>query len=168
MSNIFDNFVHNTGKHSHIGQTVQLIIDAHCALLTFVLLLPALLRTSHRQRRDALRAGLPLGMLLLSIFLFETYGVAQTQASNAAFLISLCVVFTPFAEWWLLGRRPSQTKFVFAAISLLGATLLSGGLAGQFGLGDGLMLAAAMLRTITVCQTSKLTRDSTAFGAHIS
>jgi drug/metabolite transporter (DMT)-like permease len=52
--------------------------------------------------------------------------------------------------------------FVFAVISLLGATLLSGGLAGQFGLGDGLMLAAAVLRAITVCQTSKLTRDSTA------
>jgi drug/metabolite transporter (DMT)-like permease len=72
-------------------------------VLAFVLLLPALLRTSHRQRRDAIRAGLPLGALMLGIFLCETYGVAQTQASNAAFLISLCVVFTPFAEWWLLG-----------------------------------------------------------------
>jgi drug/metabolite transporter (DMT)-like permease len=130
--------------------------------LTFFLLLPALLRASRVQQRDAWRTGLPLGGLLLAIFLCETFGVAQTQASHAAFLISLCVVFTPFVEWWLLGRRPAQAIFVFAGISLLGAALLSGGLAGEFGWGDGLMLAAAVLRAFIVCQTSKLTRHSQA------
>ena len=131
-------------------------------ILTFVVLLPALLRTTDQPRRDALRTGLPLGTLMLGIFLCETFGVAHTQASNAAFLISLCVVFTPFVEWWLLGSRPAQVMFVFAGISLLGAALLSGGLAGEFGFGDGLMLAAAVLRAITVCQTTKLTRHSSA------
>jgi drug/metabolite transporter (DMT)-like permease len=131
-------------------------------LLTFVVLLPALLRATAPERRDALVAGLPLGGLMLGIFLCETFGLALTQASNAAFLISLCVVFTPFVEWGLLGRRPTQAIVAFAAISLLGAALLSGGLAGQFGLGDGLMLAAAVLRAFTVCQTSKLTRHSSA------
>lgn len=131
-------------------------------LLTFALLVPTLLRASRAQKGDALRTGLPLGGLMLAIFLCETFGVAHTQASNAAFLISLCVVFTPFVEWWLLGRRPAQALFVFAGISLLGAVLLSGGLSGQLGLGDGLMLGAAVLRAITVCQTSKLTRHSRA------
>ena len=73
--------------------------------LTFFLLLPALLRASRVQQRDAWRTGLPLGGLLL-------------------------------------GRRPAQAIFVFAGISLLGAGLLSGWLAGEFGWGDGLMLAA--------------------------
>lgn len=130
--------------------------------LTFVLLLPTLLRAPRQQQRDALRTGLPLGALMLAIFLCETFGVAHTQASNAAFLISLCVVMTPFAEWWLMQRRPAPTMFVFAGISLLGAALLSGGLASQFVWGDGLMLAAAVLRAITVCKTSQLTRHSTA------
>nr|WP_319564370.1 DMT family transporter [uncultured Rhodoferax sp.] len=131
-------------------------------ILTLVLLLPALWRISRQQRRDALRTGWPLGTLMLGIFLCETLGVAYTQASNAAFLISLCVVFTPFVEWWLLGRRPAQGMFVFAGLSLLGAALLSGGLAGELGLGDALILAAALLRAITVCQTAKLTRHSSA------
>ena len=129
-------------------------------LLTFVLLLPTLFRAQHRQRMDALRAGLPLGVLMLCIFLCETFGVAATQASNAAFLISLCVVFTPFAEWWLLGRRPSQAVFAFAALSLVGAGLLSGGVASAWGWGDCLMLAAAVLRAITVCQTTKRMRNN--------
>ena len=94
-------------------------------LLTFAVLLPALLRASAPERRDALVAGLPLGVLMLGIFLCETFGLALTQASNAAFLISLCVVFTPFAEWWLLRLRPERAMFGFAAVSLLGAALLS-------------------------------------------
>ena len=126
-------------------------------LITFALLLPALLRADAEQRRDALRCGLPLGGLMLAIFLCETFGVVLTQASNAAFLISLCVVFTPFVEWALLGRRPARAMFGFAALSLLGAALLSGGLFGQFGLGDGLMFGAAILRALTVCMTTKLT-----------
>lgn len=126
--------------------------------LTFVLLLPALLRATPGERRNALAAGLPLGGLLMGIFVCETFGVALTQASNAAFLISLCVVFTPFAEWALLGQRPAREMFVFAAVSLIGAALLSGGFHGQWGWGDVLMLAAAVLRALTVCQTSRLTR----------
>ena len=127
-------------------------------LLTALLLAPACVRATRAQWRDALRAGLPLGALLMAIFVCETYGVAHTQASNAAFLISLCVVFTPFAEWLLLGQRPAAAVFGFAAVSLLGAALLAGGLQLQWGLGDGLMLTAAVLRAITVCATSRLTR----------
>jgi drug/metabolite transporter (DMT)-like permease len=131
-------------------------------LLTFALLLPALWRSTPVQRRDAVVAGLPLGALMFCIFVCETYGVAHTQASNAAFLISLCVVFTPVVEWWLLGQRPARALWVFAAVSLLGAVLLNGGLSGALGWGDGLMLAAAVLRAITVCQTTKLTRHRSA------
>lgn len=127
-------------------------------LLTFAVLLPALLRASAPERRDALVAGLPLGVLMLGIFLCETFGLALTQASNAAFVISLCVVFTPFAGWWLLRQRPERAMFAISAVSLLGAALLSGGYTGQWGWGDALMLAAAVLRAITVCQTTRLTR----------
>jgi drug/metabolite transporter (DMT)-like permease len=130
--------------------------------LTFVLLLPTLLRATRQQQRDAWRTGSPIGGLMLGIFLCETFGVAHTLASNAAFLISLCVVFTPFAEWLLLGQRPAQAMFVFATLSLLGAVLLSGGFIGSLGWGDALMLAAAVLRAITVCKASQLTRHSSA------
>ncbi len=136
--------------------------------LTFVLLLPVLWRGTGAQQRDALRTGLPLGGLLLAIFLCETFGVAHTQASNAAFLISLCVVLTPFAQWWLLGQRPARVMFVFAGVSLLGAALLSGGLSGGLGWGDGLMLAAAVLRAVIVCKTSQLTRHSSATSLQLT
>lgn len=123
--------------------------------LTFILLLPQL----RGEGRRAIRPGLPLGLVMLGIFLCETWGVMLTSASNAAFLISLCVVFTPFVEWAMLRQRPSNRLFAACALSLAGVWLLTGGMAMSLNLGDGLMLAAAVLRAVLVCLTRRLTAD---------
>jgi len=102
--------------------------------------------------------GLGLGLLLLAVFLTETYGVTLTRASNAAFLISLCVVLTPFAEWLLLARRPTGLELLAAAMSLLGAYLLTCGSSAHFNQGDALMLVAACLRALLVCMTKRFTQ----------
>lgn len=109
--------------------------------------------------RAAVGPGLPLGLVLLAIFLCETYGVAHTSASNAAFLISLCVVFTPFVEWALLGRRPDARLVPALVLSLLGAWLLSGGIEPSLNSGDALLLAAALLRAVLACLTRRLTAN---------
>ena len=73
--------------------------------------------------------GLPLGLAMLAmlaIFLCETYGVQLTTASSAAFLISLCVVLTPFVERLMLGQRPDARLLPAVVLSLLGTWLLSG------------------------------------------
>lgn len=114
--------------------------------LTFLLLVPYL----RGEGRQAWRAGLPTGGLLLAIFLCETTGVSLTSASNAAFLISLCVLFAPFGEWWLLGQRPGPAILLACVLSLAGVWLLTGGLAARLGRGDALMLAAALLRALQV------------------
>ena len=127
--------------------------------MTFLLLLPSLRQLTQPQGRAALRAGLPLGAILLAILTCETFGVALTKASNAAFLISLCVVFTPLAEWLLMARRPTAGAFLMAFVSLSGTWLLTYGSSLTFNLGDGLMLAAALLRAVMVCMTKRLTQN---------
>ncbi|AOY01185.1 DMT family transporter [Jeongeupia sp. USM3] len=127
--------------------------------LTFVLLLPSLRQLARPAGRGALNAGLPLGAVLLAIFICEMFGVALTSAANAALLISLCVVFTPFAEWAMLKRRPEAKAVVAALVSLAGAAMLAGNASLRFNLGDALMLAAAVLRAVNVCLIKKLTED---------
>ncbi|MFM0037182.1 DMT family transporter [Paraburkholderia strydomiana] len=127
--------------------------------VTFVILSPAL---RHLRAADArtLRGVLIAGLLLLGIFLCETFGVLMTRAANAAFLISLCVVLTPLVEWLLLKRRPSRIEWVAVALSLFGAWLLAGDGALSLNPGDALILLAALLRALTMCVTKRVMRDS--------
>lgn len=126
--------------------------------LTFLLLLPALRGLAVAAWPSALAGASLLGANLLAIFVCETFGVSLTTASNAAFLISLCVAFTPLCEWWLLKDRPTAGVLAASALSLLGAGLL----AFQHGLsvsalawGDALMVVAAFLRGVMVCLTRR-------------
>lgn len=126
--------------------------------LTFVLLLPALRGLAVPAWRAALGGAALLGVNLLAILVCETFGVSLTTASNAAFLISLCVVFTPLCEWWLLKVRPTRTVLAAAAVSLLGAGLLAfqhGGALPSLAWGDALVVAAAFLRGVMVCLTRR-------------
>lgn len=126
---------------------------------TALLLLPSWRNLSAERAWQTLRAGVPLGLVLFAIFVCETYGVALARASSAAFLISLCVVFTPFAEWLILRARPSLTGLAAALLSLLGAWLLTSGTSIALNVGDGLMVLAAILRALMVTATTRLTRD---------
>lgn len=125
--------------------------------LTFLVLSPTLAGLRHADAATV-RGMLGTGVLLLCIFLCETFGVLHTRASNAAFLISLCVVLTPLVEWLLLKRKPSTIEWAAVALSLLGAWLLAG--EGEFvlNLGDGLIVAAAVLRALMVCVTKRVLR----------
>lgn len=124
--------------------------------LTFILLLPSLMG----HFRSAINLGLPLGLILFAIFLCETFGVSQTSASNAAFLISLCIVFTPFIEWIVFRQRPETVAFVATIVSLIGTFLLTRSSEIDLNIGDLLMIFAAVLRALMVCFTKKLIGNS--------
>ncbi|WP_233858667.1 DMT family transporter [Paraburkholderia sp. HD33-4] len=126
--------------------------------LTFVVLSPAL-RSLRHVKASALVGVLGSSVILLSIFLAETFGIAHTQASNAAFLISLCVALTPLVEWALLRRKPSSGEWIAVGLSLTGAAFVSGGVIIPTA-GDALILLAALLRALMVCVTKRVMRES--------
>jgi drug/metabolite transporter (DMT)-like permease len=127
--------------------------------ITFVVLSPALRELRHANARTLRGVGIA-GLLLLGIFLCETFGILLTRAANAAFLISLCVVLTPLLEWPLLKRRPSRIEWVAVVLSLFGAWLLAGDASLALNRGDVLILMAALLRALNVCVTKRVMRDS--------
>ncbi|CAK8737548.1 hypothetical protein SODG_001271 [Sodalis praecaptivus] len=121
--------------------------------LTFLVLVPQLRGAG----LTALRPGLPLGLILLGIFICETKGVAIIRAGNAAFLISLFVIFTPLVEWLVCRGRLDGRLMLAALLSLLGVYWLCGGSALRLGRGEWLVIAAALLRACLVCYTRRLT-----------
>jgi len=125
--------------------------------LTAALMAPITLRGLRADLGNNLKIGIPLGTILFSIFIAETYGIKYTTASNAAVLISLCVVFTPLLDS-LITRTRLDWRIVAAAMAcVMGTGVLINGSEVDFNLGDQLILVAAGLRALMVTATKKLT-----------
>lgn len=124
----------------------------------------ALIIGARRQRltRSELQAGIPIGVLLAAVFAFETFGVAETSATNAGIIISLTMIFTPVLES-MASRRPLPGRFYAAAIiAVAGIALLAGkGTPEPTSVGDLLVLIAAVLRAVHVVSMHRLSRGRT-------
>jgi drug/metabolite transporter (DMT)-like permease len=116
----------------------------------------ALLLFVRRISRKELRTGSLLGLTQAAVLILETYGVTHTSAANAGLIISLTLVLTP-----LLDRRRLPPRFYLAAALCVGAVglLMSGHGLHLPGVGDLLMLAAAVVRAGHVALVGRLATD---------
>ncbi|MEZ0067926.1 drug/metabolite transporter (DMT)-like permease [Streptacidiphilus sp. MAP12-20] len=138
-------------------------------VLRFAVVLPVLFvfgfRGLRALTREQVRGGLLLGGILGLVLLLETYGVVHTSATNAGLIISLTMIFTPAAESLVARVRLSRGFLAAAGLSVVGVALLTQG-AGftSPSPGDGLMLLAALVRTVSVLASSRLrsVRDAAA------
>jgi len=133
------------------------------ALLAVRMLLAAALLVAFVAARRArftlaeLYSGAILGALLAVVFAFETFGIAQTSATNAGLIISLTIVFTPILDAIISRRRLSGRFLLAAATAVIGVALLAGnGSVRPPTLGDLLVLLAAVVRAVHVTSMSKL------------
>lgn len=108
-------------------------------------------------RRTELRSGLLLGLTQAAVLVLETYGVTHTSAANAGLIISLTLILTPLLD----GRGLPPRFYLAAAICMIAVGLLvsSHGLHTP-GLGDLLMLAAAVVRAGHVTLVGRLSKGS--------
>lgn len=102
--------------------------------------------------------GIGLGSSQALILFFETSGVSQTSATNAGLIISLAIIFTPILESLASKNWLPRSFFVATVTAVVGVALLVSdkGFAAP-GVGDWLMLAAAITRAIHVTAMGHLT-----------
>ena len=116
-----------------------------------VLALVALVTRRGRPTAAEWRTGALLGLTLSAVFALETYGIALTSATNAGVLVSLCIVFTPFAESAVRRTRLRGSLVLLCLAAVVGAGLLAGGNGFTAPhLGDLLILGAALARVVHV------------------
>ena len=102
--------------------------------------------------------GFGLGSSQALILYFETSGVSKTSATNAGLIISLAIIFTPILESLASKNWLPRSFFVATVTAVVGVALLVSdkGFAAP-GIGDWLMLAAAVTRAIHVTAMGHLT-----------
>ncbi|BFM50455.1 DMT family transporter [Marinomonas sp. THO17] len=131
--------------------------------MTFLCLLPMVLRDFRLGRNKDWQVALPTGLILSAIFFCEVFGVANTTASNAAFLISLSLLFTAILEALMTPQKLKQWLWLMllCSISVFGVFLLTGKQSDIFSLnkGDYFILGAALLRAGMVTFTKRFTEN---------
>jgi drug/metabolite transporter (DMT)-like permease len=84
--------------------------------------------------------------------------VSLTSATNAGLIISMTIVFTPVTESLWLRRWLPRSYFIAAIVAVVGVALLVSGSGWHAPtLGDLLMLAAAVIRSVHVTALGRLT-----------
>lgn len=82
-----------------------------------------------------LRHGAVCGVLLLSAYAAQTFGLMTTTPGTNAFLTAVYCVMTPFLTWSFYRKRPSAYNWIAAVLCVAGIGMIS--LSGDLRLGKG-------------------------------
>jgi drug/metabolite transporter (DMT)-like permease len=126
-------------------------------MLTMIIMAPLTLKKCMKASINTWITGIILGLFLSGIFASETCGINYTSASNAGFLISLFVVFTPIVESIMFRTKLSVAILVTVLLSTIGTFFLTMKNRYQFNIGDVLIVVAALLRAVQMTVTQKMT-----------
>lgn len=136
--------------------TVLAVLGVRMVLTALALGLILLVMRNRLKKTELVIGGI-LGLLLSTVFTFETFGIAATSATNAGLIISLTIVMTPVLETIVGKRKLSRLFYLAAVIAVAGVYFLAtGGAAASFGVGDLLILLAAVARAFHVTGMHRL------------
>lgn len=113
-------------------------------------------------RRQAVKDGLWLGLVLATLFWLQTDGLRFTTTSKSGFITGLYVIFTPLVAL-LAGDRLRPSHALGAGVALLGLLLLvrePGAAWGGWNRGDSETLVAAVLCGFHIVMTAHFSRRS--------
>lgn len=140
-----------------VSQDTVLAVLAVRMLLTSLALGLILIALRKRLKKTEAVIGGIIGLLLSTVFTFETFGIAETSATNAGLIISLTIVMTPVLETVVSKRKLSRLFYLAAVLAVAGVYFLAtGGAAASFGFGDLMILLAAVARAAHVTAMHRL------------
>lgn len=96
-----------------------------------------------RLNRRSLASGALVGLALAAGYLFQTFGLRGTSATNSGLITGLFVVFAPLWNRVVFGVRTPPLVWGAIALSLVGLLLLAGSGPDPLAWGDLLTLGAA-------------------------
>ncbi|MBO8182220.1 MAG: DMT family transporter [Archaeoglobus sp.] len=120
-----------------------------------VLFLPFLVKAEGN--RDDFLVGVKIGVAVFLGYTLQTIGLEFTTATNAGFITSTYVVFTPLIAFFLFRHKVSRVELTFLLIAFLGLYLLSE-FRGKFNWGDFLVLLCAIAFATEIVLISHFSR----------
>jgi drug/metabolite transporter (DMT)-like permease len=112
-----------------------------------------------RMTRRSLLTGGAIGVVLASGYLFQTFGLRTTTATNSGLITTLFVVFAPLGSRVLYGVRTPAPLWAAIGLGLVGLVLLTGTGTSPVASGDWLTLGAAASFGLQIVLLSRHSKD---------
>ncbi|MBV6477776.1 MAG: hypothetical protein HGGPFJEG_00520 [Ignavibacteria bacterium] len=105
------------------------------------------------------KPGLILGIFMSTGFAFQTLGMKYTSASKSAFITGTSLVFIPFIQYLILGKKPRAENIAGALLVMIGLYILSEAYFISLNPGDLLTLICALCFAVHIVLLDKYSRD---------
>jgi drug/metabolite transporter (DMT)-like permease len=106
-------------------------------------------------RREIVRPGLLLGVLVFAGYWLQTRGLLTISASRSAFLTGLYVVMVPFFDGLVYGMTIPRRAWAASILAVAGTAVLIGGFDAQPNLGDFLTFICAAVFALHVVLSAR-------------
>lgn len=108
-----------------------------------------------RIKKQDLKIGIPLGILVFGAYSFGVVCLKHTSASKSGFLVSLSVLFIPLVDTMIKKAAPSRWTIISVGMSMIGMSLISGINGGGFNFGDLLAVGSSVVYTAYILALDK-------------
>ncbi|WP_427338280.1 DMT family transporter [Caloranaerobacter sp. DY30410] len=110
-------------------------------------------------KKEDLRIGFILGVLIFIVYALHILGLERTTASKSGFLASLSVLFIPILESFINKHIPTLWTIICVVSSIFGLYLISGMNGSNLNFGDILVIGCAFVYTIYIIILDKYGDD---------
>lgn len=146
-----------------LKETIETVNELFVLALRFLFAGIALglifLKNIKKASKKTLLHGLTLGVILVTAYVVQTYGLSYTTPSRNAFLTASYCVIVPFLAWLLTKIAPKAYNVIAAVLCIVGIGFVA--FSGEQGegsnllLGDGLTLVCAIFYALQIIFISK-------------
>ncbi len=112
-------------------------------------------RIARQHWRTVIISGL---WMALNICLWMWSVSVTPSLGEGAFIMSLAMIFAPFAAWGMMQIRPARAYWECLPLAVIGLALLSLRVPVQFHASQGWFLLTAIVQSISFCYTSRCAR----------
>ncbi len=105
--------------------------------------------------KPLLRHGAACGVLLLSAYAAQTFGLMTTTPGTNAFLTAVYCVMVPFMSWGFFRKRPTTYNWAAAVLCILGIGLISLSEDLTIGAGEALTLLSGVFYALHIMALSR-------------
>lgn len=104
--------------------------------------------------------GLILGIFIFLGFAFQAIGMKYTSASKSAFITGMSLIFIPFMQYFILGKKPRPENIIGAILVITGLYILSEAYFYSLNPGDLLTIFCAVSFAVHIVLLDKYSKIS--------